>query len=619
MVRLFIAVVGVLLLSLIVTCNVEHKEKADFIFVNRGDVFTLDPGRMSWLTDMQAAYCLYEGLVRWNPEDFSIEPAAAEKITLSEDQTTYLFELRADARWSNGAPVTAYDFKYAWMRLLTPDTASDYSGFLFSVKGASDFWKWRTDALKEQEFITLREIQSKFDEVVYIRALDEYRLEVALEQPVPYFLDQIALAVCSPVYRPAVEGWNLDEGNWKQVINMGWHTIPIPEPSTMKWLSIDDDTGRLKYKYYWARPNTLVCNGPFQLEEWRYKRDMRFTRNPYYHSPGNSSLDSIQAITMEDPNTAVFAFEAGEVDWLNGVNVDYQSDMLLEKADGKRENIHAFPTFGTDFFSFNCRETLNNGELNPFNDPAVRRAFVYATNRDAIVKHATRLNEPVVTSFVPPHSIKDYAPVEGINYNPQRAKEDLASAGWIDRDGDGIVENENGVPFPPIDLLYTTNTNRYKWISLLLRDQWRNTLGVQTQLRGTDNKLFSRDLRSGNFMVARGRWYGDYGDPSTFLDIFHSENGNNDRGFSNPEIDSKLTQASAELDPVKRYELLREIETELFNEEVPMLVVCQLLQLYMYEPDRVSGLTSHPRLVQQLWRVNSSSDQPGDMSRQQLN
>ena len=98
MVRLIIAVVSVLLLSLIVTCNGEHKDKADFVFVNRGDVFTLDPGRMSWLTDMQAAYCLYEGLVRWNPEDFSIEPAAAENITLSEDQTTYLFELRANAQ-----------------------------------------------------------------------------------------------------------------------------------------------------------------------------------------------------------------------------------------------------------------------------------------------------------------------------------------------------------------------------------------------------------------------------------------------------------------------------------------------------------------------------------------
>ncbi len=619
MVRLSIAALCLFAVFGIATCNQETEKKADFVFVNRGDVFTLDPGRMSWLTDMQAAYCLYEGLVRWNPDDFSIEPAAAEQVTLSEDNTTYVFELREDAKWSNGAPVTAHDFKFAWMRLLTPDTASDYSGFLFSVQGATAFWEWRSDKLKHQEYVTLDAMQDKFDELVAINVLGDHLLEVTLEQPVPYFLDQIALAVCSPVYRPAVEGWELSKHEQQQLIDEGWHTMPIPDPRSMKWLSIDDETGRLKYKYYWARPETLVCNGPFQLDKWRYKRDMRFTRNPHYHSPELSTLDSIQAITMEDPNTAVFAFEAGEVDWLNGVNVDYQSDMLIEKAEGKRTNIHAFPTFGTDFFSFNCRETLNNGELNPFSDAAVRRAFVYATNRDAIVKHATRLQEPVVTAFVPPHSISGYAPVEGINFNPELAKEELASAGWIDRDGDGVVENEEGVPFPPIDLLYTTNTNRYKWISLLLRDQWRNTLGVQTQLRGTDNKLFSRDLRSGNFMVARGRWYGDYGDPSTFLDIFHSENGNNDRGFSHPEIDAMLVRASKETDPVKRFELMRAIETKLFTKEVPMLVVCQLLQLYMYEPDQIDGLTSHPRLVQQLWRVNSSSGQSDDTSRQRPN
>ena len=171
--------------------------------------------------------------------------AAAEKVSLSDDQTTYLFELRPDAKWSNGAPVTSHDFIYAWMRLLTPDTASDYSGFLFSVKGAIDFWDWRSNCIKEQEYIALNDIQSKFEELVSIRALDTYRLEVTLKQPVPYFLDQIALAVCSPVYRPAVEGWNLDEEDLQQSIREGWHTIPIPEPSDMKWLSIDVATSTM--------------------------------------------------------------------------------------------------------------------------------------------------------------------------------------------------------------------------------------------------------------------------------------------------------------------------------------------------------------------------------------
>ena len=331
---------------------------------------------------------------------------------------------------------------------------------------------------------------------------------------------------------------------------------------------------------------------------------MWLVRNPYYHSPELTSIDSIQGITISDANTSVLAFEGGQVDWLNGVNVDYQSDMLKQKADGNRSNIHAFPTFGTDFFSFNCRPVLSDGSLNPFSIPCVRRAFVLATDRNSIVTHATRLQEPVVNSFVPPNSIVGYGNVEGLGFDPERAKEELALAGWRDRDGDGVLENTDGALFPTIDLLYTTNTARYKWISLELRDQWGKNLGVQVKLRGTDNKFFSSDLHSGNFMIARGRWYGDYGDPTTFLDVFNSDNGNNDRGFVSLKIDAALNEAALERDPAKRMEMLRSIEEELFTEEVPMLVICQLLQLYMYEPSRITGLTSHPRLVQHLWRVH---------------
>ena len=106
----------VVVLSLLGFDNTE--KRADFVFVNRGDVFTLDPQRMSWLSDMQIAYCLYEGLVRWNTEDFSIELAAAENLKVSNDERTYTFSIKDTAKWSNGAPVTAHDFRYSWMRLL---------------------------------------------------------------------------------------------------------------------------------------------------------------------------------------------------------------------------------------------------------------------------------------------------------------------------------------------------------------------------------------------------------------------------------------------------------------------------------------------------------------------
>jgi oligopeptide transport system substrate-binding protein len=334
---------------------------------------------------------------------------------------------------------------------------------------------------------------------------------------------------------------------------------------------------------------------------------MRLSRNPHYHDPTLTSIDSIQAITIADANTAVLAFETGQVDWLSSVNVDYQSDMLAEKKDGDRTNIHAFPTFGTDFFSFNCRPLLLNKSQNPFNNAAVRRAFVLATDRDAIVRYATRLQEPTVTSIVPPQSIVGYQTVDGLGFDPIRARVELASAGWVDKDGDGFVEDDVGNPFPVIDLLYTTNTPRYKWISLELRDQWRRVLGVRVELRGTDNKFFSTDLQSGNFMIARGRWYGDYGDPTTFLDIFRSDNGNNDRGYKNLEIDAALDAAASQRNPSKRMAMLHDVEQTLFTEELPMLVICQLLQLYMYDPEQVSGLTDHPRLVQHLFRINISN------------
>ncbi len=578
------------------------RPRADFVFVNRGDVFTLDPQRMSWLTDMQTAYCLYEGLVRWNTEDFSIEPAAAERFEISNDGLNYRFYLRKDARWSNGASVTAYDFRYAWMRLLTPDTSSDYSNFFYSIKGALGFWEWRTKQLEKGIVSSLQAVEERFNDMVAIDVIDEYTLNITLTKPVPYFLDQVALAVCSPVYKPAVEGWGVSEDLQKRIVKDGWFNVQPQEIERKQWIAVNE-RGRIEQQYFWARPEYMVTNGPFVLDQWRYKRDMWLVRNPYYHSPEISSLNTMQGITIADANTAVLAFEGGEVDWLSSVNVSYQSDMLNQREIGERTNIHAFPTFGTDFFSFNCRPLLNNGEKNPFSNPAVRRAFVLATNREEIVKHATRLHEPTVTSFVPPNSIVGYETVLGLGFDEKRAVAELAKAGWEDVDGDGIAEDDNGNPFPTIDLLYTTNTPRYKWISLELRNQWKRTLGVEVELRGTDNKFFSADLHAGNFMVARGRWYGDYGDPTTFLDVFRSDNGNNDRGYVNLQIDDALDRASLELDPKKRLAMLHDIEEELFTGEVPMLVICQLLQLYMYEPERVSGLTSHPRLVQHLWRV----------------
>ena len=87
------------------------------------------------------------------------------------------------------------------------------------------------------------------------------------------------------------------------------------------------------------------------------------------------------------------------------------------------------------------------------------------------------------------------------------------------------------------------------------------------------------------------------------LNLCKSTDGNNDRRFADPYVDGLLEEAAREGDPEKRLRILEECERYLFQEAVPMLVLCQLVQVYMYEPGELTGLSQHPRLTQYLWRM----------------
>ena len=466
---------------------------ADVVIVNRGEVFTLDPQRMSYMQDFRLAYALYEPLVRWNNADVSVEAAAAELPEISADRRTYTFDIKPDAKWSNGDAVTAHDFVYSWRRLLLPDSAADYSNMFFDIEGAAEFFAWRNQQLiayakavkgdadhasSARSIEAFEAAERRFQETVGIRALDDRTLQVTLNRPVPYFLDLLCFAVAHPVHRPTVEGWP----HASQVIDgeRGWMAVPAPDWSQRAFVKLDPQTGRLEQKHDSARPGLLVGNGPYVLDAWRYKRDLRLERNPLFHSPEIVRNNSVLLLTIDDSNTAVLASESGTIDWVADVGAEYQSDMLEQRAayiarhqsafdamrrdglsiddalaalpepvdgDGRRD-IHALPTFGTDFFSFNCRAKLADGRDNPFADARVRRAFAQAIDKQAIVKSATRLGEPTMNVLIPPDSIPGYYSPDGLAFDLDQARSELAAAGWIDRDRDGLLENARGERFP---------------------------------------------------------------------------------------------------------------------------------------------------------------------------
>ncbi len=721
MARLLLPFTAILAALVLVISLDDRPPDADVVFVNRGDVFTLDPQRMTYLQDFRMAMTLYEGLVQWRNDTFEIVPAVAEDWTVSDDYRVYRFELRDDARWSNGDPVTAHDFRYAWTRGMLPDTAANYSNLFFHITGAREFFNWRTaqtrrfvadpwtggdvdpetalamvdrltalrdaddrpaaiawpqsldatafedqiDAIRRAadegnvadalaEATLLRSIhrdldnrrsraaearwmwqraRQRIDDTVGIDVIDARTIEITLDQPTTYFLDLICFGTYRPVHRPTVEGWQVDEQTRSTIAGAGWHAVDPPAFADRRWVDLDPATGRLDQNHEWAKPPHLVTNGTHVVTHWRYKREMVAEANPHYHSPERIRSETIKARSFEDPNTAVLAFESGQVDWLSTVGVDYEADMLAQRrayeqrhADaiaamkndglhmdeilarlpepqrGERRDIHVLNTFGTDFFHFNCREQLNDGRDNPFADPLVRRAFVQSVDREAITREVTRLNEPVATTIIPPDSIPGYDPPQGLPYNVDRARESLREAGWK-RDGGRWVHEETGEPFPVVHLLYSTLGTRFRSISIVLKAMWEEKLGVQVELDGKDTKFYRDDLRQGNFMIARGGWFGDYGDPTTFLELFRTGDGNNHRGYSSEYVDDLLDQAAAETDPERRFEILHECERFLFQEDVPALTICNYVRVYMYDPTRMRGLTHHPRLTQYLWQL----------------
>lgn len=154
---------------------------------NGAEPESLDPHQARSVSAANILRALYERLVSRAP-DGSLEPGGAASWTISDDRLTYTFQLREDARWSNGAPVTASDYVCSLRRAVTPATGSVYA-------------QMRSPILNASEIIA----GEKPPETLGVRALDEHRLEIRLQSVTPYFLGIVTHNISYPVYRPAVE------------------------------------------------------------------------------------------------------------------------------------------------------------------------------------------------------------------------------------------------------------------------------------------------------------------------------------------------------------------------------------------------------------------------------
>ena len=556
--------------------------KADFVFVETAEYNSRDPQRMTYLADIRLAGRLFETLVDLNFDDMSRNPGAAERWEVSEDGRTYTFFLREDAYWSNGDPLTAHDYIYAWRRAIIPDTAAGYAFFLFAIEGAQDFYQFREAQLEayvqevktsggsEQRAAELWEAAlKKCDELVRMRAVDDKTIEVTIKQRTDYFLDLVAFATYMPVHRESVEAgvtYNVESGT-----------------------RMDDPT-------YWNDPSRLIANGPYVLEKRKFRQYSYLTANPHYWNRGALKNTSLLARIIADDMAVLMAYDQGVVDYVPQLSSDIAHDLVQEG----QNDVHVVPLAGTYIYNFNCQPKLNNGDPNPLTDWRVRRALSGAIDRKQLGERVTRLNEPPAYSFVPPGSCAGYEPpVEASPvFDPKAARALLKEAGYA-----------GGSELKGLSILYNTG-DIHGNNAQAIKNMWEEHLGVIVTLEGVESKISSQRGRSQDYTIRRAGWYGDYADPTSWLDIRSSMDENNTTKWSNLEFDALLAKAALSQDPAQRMQLLREAEAIMLK-ECPQAVLYHYVGVSLFDPAKVKGLVPNAWTrdrFEQIYKVDQDSD-----------
>lgn len=275
-----------------------EKKKEQELRVNiKTEPFSLNPGLANDSTSSNVLLQTFEGLTRIG-KDGKPENAMAKDVKVSDDQTKYTFTIRDDAKWSNGDPVTAKDFEYAWKWALDPKNESQYAYQLYYVKNAQ----------------AANEGKGSLDDVA-VKATDDKTLEVTLENPTPYFLELTAFYTYFPV------NTKIAESNEKWYTNAG---------------------------------ENYTSNGPFKLKAWKHNDKIELVPNENYWDKDAVKLKKVEMYMINDNNTELSMFKNGELDWAGMPTGQLPADALPElKKDG---SLNIQEIAGTYWYKFNTEQ-----------------------------------------------------------------------------------------------------------------------------------------------------------------------------------------------------------------------------------------------------------------------
>ncbi|MFZ4833762.1 peptide ABC transporter substrate-binding protein [Rouxiella sp. Mn2063] len=328
---------------------------------------SLDPAKVIGLPEAQVVRDLFEGLVNQDAKGNSV-PGVAASWT-SQNNQIYIFNLRKDARWSNGDPVTAQDFVYSWRRLVDPHNALSGAWFagLAGIENADEIIAGKMPVEK-----------------LGVTAVDKYQLKVQLSHPVPYFISLLANFSLFPVHQATVEKYGAD----------------------------------------WTKPGNIVGNGAFTLQQRVVNERLVAQPNPYYWDHKNTVLTKVTFVPINKESSATNRYLAGDLDITESFPKD-QYHKLLKQLPGQVFTPNQLATY---YYAFNTqRAPTNDVRVRQALSYSIDRTIIAEKILGSGEKPAWRFTPDVTNGFAPAKSeLQQYSQAE----LDQQAKGLLAAAGY---------------------------------------------------------------------------------------------------------------------------------------------------------------------------------------------
>jgi oligopeptide transport system substrate-binding protein len=364
-------------------------------------------------------------------------------------------------------------------------------------------------------------IQGKATRVQGLKAIDRYTLQIALKESFAPSLTVLGLANAAVVPQEEVE-------------RLGDHFAQAP-----------------------------IGAGPFKLVRWETGKEIILEANRHYYE-GRPFLDTV-VFKIGGTFEQTFAqFLAGNLD--EAIIPSGKTEEILNDPRYRQYQLLRRPTLGLLYIGFNT-------QVKPFDDKRVRQAFNYAVNTEAIVQKITKMGSLPANGVLPPGMPGHDPDLQGYSYDPAKAKQLLAEAGY-----------PNGAGFPVVQLWTVSKAESTK-AELAAYQQYLAELGVKVEIHFVDEwTRYTKMLRRGELQMFRYAWYADYPDPdSFFFPLLHSAGQPNNVFYRNPRVDQLLEKAREESDYTQRVKLYREVE-RIVMEDAPWITQHNHIFEYLYQP-----------------------------------